>query len=194
MFEAIKNLDKEIFLYLNSANSSFFDPIMWFLSGKIIWLIAVAVILFFLFKKYGNKIWIFVIALALCFLLTEQVCNLIKHSVQRYRPSHNLEISFLAHNLNDYKGGLYGFPSAHAANSFGLAVLSILLIRRKTFTVFILIWATLVSYSRIYLGVHYPSDILAGILLACILAFGVFYLLKLILKRRKISINFQHTN
>ena len=111
--------------------------------------------------------------------------RVIKESVQRLRPTHNPAIESLVHIVNDYRGGSYGFVSNHASNTFALAVFLSLLFRNRYFSIGILIWAAVVSYSRIYLGVHYPGDIIGGALLGVGWAYGVYWCLQRFLQWRK---------
>ncbi len=94
----------------------------------------------------------------------------------RLRPSHDPDISHLVHIVRDRQGGLYGFVSSHAANSFAFATFTFLAISRRWFTILIFSWATVVSYSRIYLGVHYPGDIIAGAALGLLTGTALWYL------------------
>ena len=100
----------------------------------------------------------------------------------RYRPSHNLNLQGLVHSVNGYTGGLYGFVSSHAANSFGIAIFTALFLKNRWYWNLILLWAVLVSYSRIYLGVHYPSDVLSGAFLGAFWAGILFLLTRKLLK------------
>lgn len=173
--QTLENIDRELFLFFNSAHTEWLDPLMWFLSGRIIWLPVVVLIVYFLVRKFGKSFWIAFIAIALCYLLTEQLSVFIKDTVQRYRPTHNTEISLLVHTVNNYRGALYGFVSSHAANSFGLALLSTLFIRKWWVALALFIWAFIVSYSRIYMGVHYPADIAAGAALGIMMATLIYF-------------------
>ena len=95
----------------------------------------------------------------------------------RPRPCRDPDIGHLVHRVNNYCGGAYGFVSGHAANSFALATMISLLFRKKWVSTGLLIWATMVSYSRIYLGVHYPGDVIFGALLGTLLGLTIFYVL-----------------
>ena len=149
------NIDTNIFLSINRMHSPFFDYFMSTYSGKWIWVPMYEVALFCL------------IAVALVITLADQTgATLIRPYVGRLRPA-NLEnpISDMVHIVNGYRGGSYGFPSCHAANTFGLAFFISFLFRKRWLTVFFMGWALLTCYSRIYLGVHYPGDLLVGALI-----------------------------
>ena len=162
-------LDQKLLVWLNGFHSAFLDQLMFYASKTWFWIPFYAILLFFCIKYYKKQsIWIFLI-IALGILASDQLCNVIKFSVARYRPSHNLELSPLLHlyQFSDgtyYRGGLYGFCSAHAANSFCMATLVIYFLRKysKIWLIIMPLYAILVSYTRIYLGVHYPADILCG--------------------------------
>ena len=175
MIEYLLTPDQNIFLFLNGLHSLWADVFFYWISNRFVWIPFYAVLAFFLIKKWRKKSIPIFIALTLCIFLTDQSCNLIKHSVQRPRPSHDPVLSEQVHLVAKpdgtlYKGGPYGFPSSHAANSMALALWVILYLgeKRKWLIIGMLSWVLLVSYSRIYLGVHYPSDLLVGwILGAC---------------------------
>ena len=175
MIASLLTQDQSIFLFLNGMHSPWADIFFYWVSNRFVWIPFYAVLAFFLIKKWRKKSIPIFIALTLCIFLTDQSCNLIKHSVQRPRPSHDPVLSEQVHLVAKpdgtlYKGGPYGFPSSHAANSMALALWVILYLgeKRKWLIIGMLCWVLLVSYSRIYLGVHYPSDLLVGwILGAC---------------------------
>lgn len=183
MLEKLIAFDTRLFLWLNSHNSPLWDNIMWFVSGKLEWLplylIFVALIIYrFRWKSIG-----IVISIIVAITLADQLAvEAFKEVFERLRPSHNPEIQHLVHIVNGYRGGQFGFVSNHAANSFAFAMFIVLLFRIKYISMFIFFWAILVSYSRIYLGVHYPGDILGGAILGMGIASMVFIFYKLLSK------------
>ena len=107
--------------------------------------------------------------------LADQISvKVFKEGFERLRPSHNPEIKDLIHTVKGYRGGQFGFVSSHAANTFAMAFFTSKLFRNRYYSWFIFIWAAVVSYSRIYLGVHYPLDIIGGALLGMLLGYLVF--------------------
>lgn len=171
--------DTQLFIFLNSFHSPFWDTIMWHISGKLEWLPLYGVLLYFIIRKYKWNSIAILLSIALIITLADTISSqLIKDNVQRLRPTHNPAISELIHTVNNYRGGRYGFVSSHASNSFAIAVFLSLLFKNKWFSVCIVLWALTVSYSRIYLGVHYPGDIIGGALLGGIIAFLIFKLFK----------------
>lgn len=177
MFERLIQLDIKLFLWLNSLHSDFFDSIMNFVSGHMEWLPLYLILLGLIIYKYKWKsIWVIlsiVIAIALADLVSTRI---FKEQIQRLRPSHNPDLAGKVHLVKNYTGGLYGFVSSHAANSFCLAVFIIRLFHNRLIRIVMLTYAIIVSYSRIYLGVHYPGDIIGGALLGTLIATGIFYL------------------
>ncbi len=174
MFE---RLDQQLFIFLNSLNSPFCDQMMHAVSGKLIWAPLYLAILVFLGIKYKRKFLIILLFIILAITLSDQIsAHLVKNLVHRLRPCHEPSLQGLVHLVNGECGGNFGFVSSHASNSFNVALLSLLLIRKRWFTITIIIWAAVIGYSRIYLGVHYPGDVICGSLLGAFIGWGVYSL------------------
>jgi undecaprenyl-diphosphatase len=173
MFE---RFDQHLFLFLNSHNSPFWDQVMYNLSGRIIWIPLYLAILIALGFKYKRKFYVIVLMIIIAITLSDQFSVIIKNIFHRLRPCHEPALEGLVHLVKGICGGAYGFVSSHASNSFMAATLSLLLIRRKWFTYGMIIWAFMIGYSRIYLGVHYPGDVICGSLVGALVGWGVFKL------------------
>lgn len=146
---------------------------MFWVSNKIIWVPLYALLVYLIIKKYRNKsIWI-LLFVGLLITASDQLSVFIKNWAERPRPCHNDEIGHLVHLVKNRCGGSFGFLSSHASNTFALAVFIIPVLKDSVrfFAPIALLWATFISYSRIYLGVHYPGDVLAGAMLGCGLGF-----------------------
>lgn len=186
MLDFLIELDTNIFLFLNDLHLPFFDYFMKAFTGKLIWAPMYAVILFILYRRYGWKVaTVFVLGTVLSVGLADHICaSHIRPFVERLRPSNLLNpISSEVHIVDGYRGGSYGFPSCHAANSFALATFLSLLFSARRFTIFIFVWALLNSYSRLYLGVHYPGDLIIGAIIGSMIASGVYFLSKYVASR-----------
>jgi undecaprenyl-diphosphatase len=146
------------------------------ISGKIIWVPLYLAILIYLGIKFKRKFIIIILFIIVAATLTDQISVLIKNSVQRLRPCHDPALEGLVHLFNGECGGLYSFVSSHAANSFDVALLSLLFIRKRWFTISIIIWALVVGYSRVYLGVHYPGDVICGSVQGAFIGWSIYKL------------------
>ena len=186
MWEQIIQLDKDLFLFFNQFHSPFFDSLMWWISDKYIWIPLYAFLLFLVFyykRKQGIVILFFI---ALLVTLTDQTSvQWFKEVFERLRPCHDAELTGLVHTVNNKCGGKFGFVSSHASNTFGIAVFLTLLLKSHIRWIGwpLIIWASVVSYSRIYLGVHFPADIAGGALLGTFWALTIYFLY-LFTKRR----------
>ena len=170
--------DSSTLLAVNGMHSSYFDTFMWLCSRKFEWIPFYLSILYVLFRNFNWRVVLYsLVAMGVVLLLTDAVSShFIRPVVARLRPS-NLEnpISEMIHIVDNHRGGRYGFPSSHASNSWGLVFFVGLLLRRRVLTTFLVCWALLLCYSRLYLGVHYPGDLLAGMMLGAVVASVVYY-------------------
>ena len=178
-----EQIDQQLFLFINSANSPFWDKVMNLMSMRVVWAPLYIAILIYLGIRYKRKIWIIILFIILAIVLSDQISVIIKNAVDRPRPCHESSLQGLVHIVNGVCGGMYGFVSSHAANSFNVAFISLMFIKKRWYTVCIIIWASAVSYSRIYLGVHYPGDVLCGALLGAFIGWGVYRLYEVVDKR-----------
>lgn len=179
MLDFFQSIDEYLFLVINGFNSEFFDAIMYWISGKYSWLPFYLLIIGMLIFKFRLKTFIILLVIALLITASDQASvHLFKNVFERLRPCHNPELKEFVHLVRNHCGGKYGFISSHAANSFALMAFLIPLFNRRWFTIIIISWAIIVGYSRIYLGVHYPFDILVGAAFGSILGYGFVIALK----------------
>lgn len=177
--------DKELLLALNGSDSLFWDGFMWTVSGTKVWIPAAAMLLYIIFKntKLLQGLAILVM-LALTITFADQFASgICKPYFLRFRPTQDPEIMYMVDVVNGYRGGTYGFISSHAANTFAVATFISLLIRNKWLTLAMYVWAIIPSYSRIYLGVHYPGDVICGAVAGCVIA-ALLYLAYIFIERK----------
>jgi len=168
-FQHILELDKELFLFLNSFYNDFMDTIMLMITRKETWIPLYLTIIFFFIKNYKSKAVLILILLGLTVAASDQISVLIKESVQRLRPVYEPSIEHLVHNVFR-KGGLHGFVSSHATNMFAIFVFTSRIFKNRNYFLLMFFWALVISYSRIYAGVHYPLDVLGGAILGWAIA------------------------
>ncbi len=174
--QSIIDIDKSIFFFFNGMHSPFWDVIMALFTRTEYWLIIYAVLIYYIIKRYKLKAVIILIAVALSIVVADQFSGIIKDTVQRLRPTHDPTMQGLVHNVLS-RGGMYSYFSAHASNTFAVATLLSLILKNRNFNILIFCWAAVVSYTRLYLGVHFPFDILTGILFGMLLGWGMYKVL-----------------
>lgn len=182
----ITNLDTELFLFLNGLHVDWLDPIMTFISGKITWAPFYLILLFLVIKKYKKQSILVLIGVVILIVCSDQISSgIFKPIFERPRPCHNEAIKDLVYLPNGHCGGAYGFISSHACNCFALAVFITHVLKKyyRKIAHIMYIWASLVAYSRIYMGVHYPGDIIVGAVVGIIVGFVISKLYDMISQR-----------
>lgn len=179
ILNTLDTIDRYITIALNYDGGAVQDDIWTVFSSRLIWVLpAIALIAHLLYNKQTRKQTLVVVfALALIITLCDQTTStLMKPFFARLRPSHTPGVMEALHYVGDYRGGLYGFASSHAANSFGAVIFVALLIKRRWVTVAMTLLALCVCYSRIYLGVHFFGDLLVGGIIGCLFGYTVYML------------------
>ncbi|MFL1011402.1 phosphatase PAP2 family protein [Flavisericum labens] len=185
MIDTLIQYDTELFLFLNNLGTPSWDGFWLTVTNKLTFIPLYAVLLFFLYKKYGLKsLLVFVVVVALMITFTDQITNVFKRGFSRPRPCGNTDI-FEQLRFIAVRCGKFGFFSGHSSNSMAVAVFAGLLLRPyfKSLIFILLFWSATVAYSRIYVGVHYPLDIICGMAFGAISGFMFYKLTKYLLRR-----------
>ena len=190
---------QELLLKLNGSNSLFWDGFMWLSTNMLTWIPFAVVLLYVIFKNNKIKEALIIIALlGVVIALADQISSgICKPLFARFRPTQDPELMYQIDIVNGYRGGIYGFISSHAANTFGVAVFLTLIFKSGSLAIILFIWAILNAFSRIYLGVHYPGDILFGTLVgvgAGILIYIIYRKLQNTLLKQANFISNQYTS
>lgn len=194
------HIDQQWLLAINGWHSEWADILMWYISKSTTWLPLYALLVGLIVYRFGIlspslcregrrgssllRVLIILAGFAVAVGVSDFVSSgIIKPWVCRLRPTHEPEIAGLIHLVNGYTGGLYGFVSSHAANTMACALLFALLYRNKYATVGLMLWVALNCYSRMYLGVHYPADIIGGLAIGAMMATLTYGMVRRLVER-----------
>ena len=184
MLDYLNDIDTEALLAINGWHGTFQDALWWMVSAKWASALLLVALIWILLHQNRRHALLVLAMLVLAFALADQISSgLIKHLVERLRPSREPSLDNMIHIVNDYRGGMFGFVSSHAANSFAASTLIALIMRHRLVTFSLFTWALLQCYSRVYLGVHYPGDILGGIVVGVLVGWLVWRLMRWIQRR-----------
>lgn len=179
--------DKQAMIFLNNLGSSTFDPFWILVSEKWFWIPLYVIFLYFLYKNFNKKSLFYILLfVALGITASDQIANIFKFGFERLRPCHDPSLEGL---LREVKcGGKFGFYSAHSSNSFFVATYLTMLLGKKIkkLPYFLFVWAAIVAYSRVYLGMHFPGDIIIGAIMGILLALFFGILAKKVIKKSEI--------
>lgn len=183
----ISDIDSYLLLSINGSDSIFWDGCMKVYTTMGIWMPLVVILVYLLIKNNNIKEFLLLIAIiggvvGLTDFISSGIC---KPLFERWRPTRDPVLMYMVDVVDNIRGKDYGFTSSHAANSFGIATFLILLIKNRAFAISMVIWASMNAYTRMYLGVHYPGDILAGTAIGVTVGCSMYQLYKFIVKKMK---------
>jgi len=178
LVEKLLPIEKEFFLWLNDHHTPYWDTYVWMFSEKLVWIpLALVSIVVFIFKiKWKEALLIILCSVLIGVLCDYIVGEFVKPYFERFRPGHHPDYEELVNIVNNERGGRYGFISNHAANAFGIMTFTSLLFKYRYFTLTILFYAVSTAYSRIYLGLHFISDVVGGAIWGTIVGLLVYYI------------------
>ena len=188
MLDYLNDIDTDVLLAVNGLHDAFQDALWWMVSAKWSSLLIILALIWVLLHQNRRHALLALAMLVLALVLADQLSSgLIKQLVERLRPTHDPALGDAVHIVNGYRGGMFGFVSSHAANSFAAAAFLALLFRNRAVTIGLTVWALLQCYSRVYLGVHYPGDILGGMAVGLLTGWLVSLLMRWIQRRWRLS-------
>ena len=185
--ETLSQYDSDLFLYLNGLHVDWMDKVMVLITNMWVWFPLYLLLIYWTVKQYGKRCWWIFLAVALVVLCIDQLASHVcKPVFQRLRPCYNSDFESLIHLPQGMAGGKYGFVSSHAANTFGIAAFLTPALRKyRPWTAIVLyLWAFISSYSRIYIGYHYPGDILCGAALGVLIGLILWKIFQLFVIRK----------
>ena len=185
--ETLSQYDSDLFLYLNGLHVDWMDKVMVLITNMWVWFPLYLLLIYWTVKQYGRRCWWVFFAVGLVVLCTDQLASHVcKPLFQRLRPCYNTDFQYLIYLPKGLAGGRYGFVSSHAANTFGVATFLTPVLKkyRPWMAIVLFLWAFISSYSRIYIGFHYPGDILCGALLGTLIGLVFWKLFQLVVVRK----------
>lgn len=185
--ETISSIDSDLFLFLNGLHTDWLDKVMIAITQMWVWAPLYLLLIYWTVKQYGKRCWWIFLTIGIVVLCSDQLsAHVCKPLFQRLRPCYNPNFQDLIHLPKGMAGGRYGFVSSHAANTFAVAAFLTAALHKnyKWIGIVLYIWAFISSYSRIYLGFHYPGDILCGALLGILIGLILWKVFQLIVVRK----------
>ena len=185
--EALSNIDTDLFLFLNGLHTSWLDKVMIAVTQMWVWVPLYLLLIYWTVKQYGKRCWWIFLAVGIVVFCSDQLsAHVCKPLFQRLRPCYNADLQDLIYLPKGMAGGRYGFVSSHAANTFAVAAFLTPALRkdRNWMGIMLYFWAFISSYSRIYLGFHYPGDILCGALLGILIGLILWKVFQLVVVKK----------